>query len=275
MKNILVTGASGYVGSKVVQALSKLNMNIFPVCRPGKENSFNDIINIKKIISSNDIFNEDEDWWAKQCEGVDIIIHVAWYMEQGHKQSHKNIDCLMGSLNLVKGAARSKVKRFVGIGTCFEYDLSLGLLSIDSPLKPSSHYGATKAALYIFLSEWLPERSIEFTWCRLFSLFGDINNDRMLDSYIHKQLQKGQKAELTSGKQTRDFLDVKLAGKFIADIAIGSKLGPVNVCSGVPLTVKEFALQIAKKYNRIDLIEFNVRKENIVDPPYVLGVKNF
>ena len=275
MKNILVTGATGYVGKKVIQELGNLNVNIFPICRPGQETLFKEFANIKRVISSLDLFQEDENWWEEQCKDIDIIIHVAWYMKPGHKQSPKNIDCLIGSLNLAKGAAKAGIKRFIGVGTYFEYDLSMGTLSINTPLKPSTHYGAAKAALYIFLSEWLPERSIEFSWCRLFSLYGEGGDERMLDAYIHKQLKNGEIAKLTDGKQVRDFLHVIEAGRIMAGIAIGNRVGPINVCSGIPITVEQFALQIARKYNRPDLLKFNARPANFVDPMYVLGVKNY
>ncbi len=45
-------------------------------------------------------------------------------------QSPKNLDCLAGTLRLAEGAVEARVRRVVGIGTCFEYDLDVGRLSI-------------------------------------------------------------------------------------------------------------------------------------------------
>lgn len=275
MTNILLTGSTGFVGKQIAKALSSMNFSTINVCRPGSEIALQNISNIKKIISSNDIFQEDEFWWEKNCKDVDIVIHNAWYMDDDHKESIKNIECLKGSLNLAKGAAKAGVKRFVGIGTCFEYDLTKKVLSVDTPLKPSTNYGAAKAALYIFLSKWLHEQSIEFSWCRLFALYGEGESKKRLTAYIHKQLKKGENAELTSGKQIRDFMNVVEAGKIIADIAIGNKIGPVNVCTEIPMTVRQFAENIAKRYNRLDLLKFGTRSDNPVDPECILGIKNY
>ena len=70
----------------------------------------------------------------------------------------------------------------------------------------------------------------------------------------------------------RDFLDVAIAGAMIADIAMGSMVGPVNVCSGYPITVRALAEAIADQYGRRDLLQFGARPENSFDPPYVVGV---
>lgn len=275
MTNILLTGSTGFVGKQIAKALSIKNFSTINVCRPGSEIALKNISNIKKIINSKDIFQEDEIWWEKHCKDVDIVVHNAWYMDHDHKESSKNIECLKGSLNLAKGAAKAGVRRFVGIGTCFEYDLTKKVLSINTSLKPSTNYGAAKAALYIFLSKWLHEQSIEFSWCRLFALYGEGESEKRLTAYIHKQLKNGENAELTSGKQIRDFMDVVDAGKIIADIAVGSKIGPINVCTEIPSTVRQFAENIGKQYNKLDLLKFGTRPDNPVDPECILGIKNY
>ena len=227
------------------------------------------------MITTFDLFAETEEWWQEQCREIDLVIHAAWYAEPGkYLQASQNMDCLVGSLNLVKGAAKSGVKRFVGIGTCFEYDLTLGVLSVDTPLKPLTPYAAAKAALYLSLSQWLPTQSMQFVWCRMFYLYGEGEDERRLVPYIRNQLEKGQPAELTSGKQIRDFLDVAEAGKKIANVAINEKIGPVNICSGIPITVRQLAEKIASEYGRPDLLKFGVRQDNLIDPPCVLGVAN-
>ena len=90
--------------------------------------------------------------------------------------------------------------------------------------------------------------------------------------HLHKQLSQGKKVELTSGEQVRDFLDVSVAGKIITDIALSAQKGPVNVCSGIPVTIREFAEKIADKYGQRDLLDFGARQSNLTDPPRVVGL---
>lgn len=275
MKTVLITGATGFVGKQVFRNLSDLNLNLVPVVRSGKEHLFSGFKQVSRVVNSPDIFQETTDWWAEKCQGVDVIIHLAWYVEPGkYLQSTKNIDCLIGSLNLAKGAIKAGIKRFVGIGTCFEYDLDGGVLSVNTPLKPLSTYADSKASLFMNLAHWLPQESVEFAWCRLFYLYGDGEDERRLVPYIRKQLLNNEPVQLTSGKQVRDFLDVVDAGRMISTVALGKKQGPVNICSGNPITVRKFAEQISCEYGRIELLNFGVRPENAVDPPFILGIPN-
>ncbi len=275
MTRVVVTGATGFVGRQIMKALAQSGAELLPVVRQGKESLVDGLSNVDSVISTPDLFAENEDWWTDQCRGVDVIVHAAWYAEPGkYLQAPQNMDCLIGSLSLAKGAANSGVKRLVGVGTCFEYDLTLGVLSVDTQLKPLTPYAAAKAALYLSLLQWLPTQSVQFSWCRLFYLYGEGEDQRRLVPYIRKQLQTNQQAELTSGKQIRDFLNVVEAGEKIASVALSDRLGPFNICSGVPITVRQLAEQIADEYARKDLLRFGARPDNLIEPPYVLGVPN-
>ena len=271
----LITGATGFVGRQVLSKLLEKKKDVRIIVRKDKENFLGDINSRAEIVTTDDLFEESVDWWNEQCKNIDTIIHLAWYSEPGkYLVSSKNIECLNGSLNLAKGAINSGVRRFVGIGTCFEYDLNAGRLSIDTPLKPSSPYAAAKAGLYTFLSQLFSTKSIEFTWCRLFYIYGEGEDDRRLVPYIRKQLSKGFVAELSSGKQVRDFLNVLVVGQMITDVALSQKQGPINICSGTPITVRQLAEQIADEYGKRDLLKFGARPDNLTDPIVVLGVPN-
>lgn len=272
---VLVTGATGFVGRQVVRALSEKGMQLRLVVRAANMSRTDLLASDGEIVTTEDLFAESSQWWSEQCEGVDAIVHLAWYAEPGkYLESSKNMDCLVGSLNLARGAAQAGVKRLIGVGTCFEYDLSVGVLSVDAPLKPNTPYAGAKAALCLALDHWLPAHSVEFVWCRLFYLHGEGEDPRRLVPYLRSKLEKGEPAELTSGKQVRDFLDVADASRMITDVVLSDQTGPVNICSGTPITVRQLAEQIADEYDRRDLLIFGARPDNLVDPPCVVGVPN-
>jgi dTDP-6-deoxy-L-talose 4-dehydrogenase (NAD+) len=275
MTSVLITGANGFVGRQIIRSLEAEGIDLIPAVRQGKENTVSNFKNVKKIITSKDLFAEDESWWEEQCKDVDIVIHAAWYVETGkYQDSLKNVDCLIGSLKLAKGAAKAGVSRFLGLGTCAEYDQSQGVLTINTPLKPQTTYAAAKASLFTTLSQWLPSRSVSFAWIRLFYLYGEGEDKRRLVPYVRSQILQGDFVDLTSGKQVRDFMDVTEAGKKIAGISLTDQIGPINLCSGISVTVRQFVEKIAAEYGRKDLLRFGVREDNVFDPPSVIGVSN-
>jgi dTDP-6-deoxy-L-talose 4-dehydrogenase (NAD+) len=276
LKSILITGSTGFVGSKVLKALADQDVEIRLVIRKGNEHKIPRQSNITSVISTPNLFAEKVDWWVHNCRDVDVIIHAAWYAVPGkYLQSSLNAECLAGSVELARGAVEAGVKRFVGIGTCFEYDITQGVLSVNTSIRPITPYAAAKAALGIFLEQWLKSVEVEFCWCRLFYLYGDGEDERRLVPYIRNQLIKGEPAGLTSGNQVRDYLDVNTAGRLIAKISTSNMTGNINVCSGQPVTVKQLAERVAHEVGRPELLRFGVRNDNLVDPPYVLGVPNF
>ena len=271
---VALTGATGFVGKQIQRALIARGAKVRPIALAGEEALFTDADGLDRVVTTDNLFGESAEWSAGALAGVDVLVHAAWYVEPGqYLLSDLNTTCLIGSLNLAQGAIEAGVRRMIGIGTCFEYDVSYGMLSTDTPLRPTTPYASAKAATYIHLSQLLPRKGIEFAWCRLFYLYGENEDQRRLVPYLRDRLSTGEIAELTSGNQIRDFLDVADAGRQVADIALGNGTGAVNVCSGVPITVRQLAETIADEYDRRDLLRFGARPDNVVDPPCVVGVR--
>ncbi len=268
---VLVTGGTGFVGRHTVAALREAGARLRLVGRPDSLSSLEPAFETR---ATHDLFAEGADWWRDACADVDIVLHIAWYAVPGkYLMAEQNLDCLAGTLALAKGAAQAGVARFVGVGTCFEYDLSDSDkdLTVDAPLQPLTPYAAAKVSAYHVLSQWLPRQDVEFLWGRLFYLYGDGEPENRLVPHLHRQLSLGRPVDLTSGTQVRDFMDVKDAGALLADAALSETTGPFNVCSGIGVTVRALAEAIADQYGRRDLLNFGARPDNLFDPPRVVG----
>ena len=151
-ETVLLTGGTGFVGRHVLSILLANGVNVRLISRTPAEQLIKSSKKVEFIYTPN-AFVESAEWWNKQCEGVDRVIHLAWYVEPGeYLDSFKNLECLNGSVNLAMASIRSGVTKFVGIGTCFEYDLEEPVpKKTTSQLNPKTIYAASKASLYFLL----------------------------------------------------------------------------------------------------------------------------
>jgi nucleoside-diphosphate-sugar epimerase len=270
---VILTGATGFVGRQVLRALATTGAKVRVIVRKGREWEVERSDALESIVSTEDLFAEDVSWWVEVLRDSETIIHCAWYAEPGkYLRSTQNLSCLIGTLQMAKGAILAGMKRFVGIGTCFEYDLTNGFVSIDTPLMPLTPYAGAKVAAFLGLTHILPAQGLEFSWCRLFYLHGEGEDGRRLIPYLRANLADGMPVKIVSGEHIRDFLDVRDAGQIITKIALSRSLGPVNVCSGIPITIRQIAEKIADEYGRRDLIEFGTPPTHAFNPPCVVGV---
>lgn len=271
---ILLTGATGFVGSHILEELIKSKLKTKIVVR---ESSIIKLDNVDlkdvNICFIDDLFSATDDEIDTILKDVKIIIHSAWYVEHGsYLTSTKNLECLSGTLNLARAASRNHITKFVGLGTCYEYDLSRGVLTIDSPLNPNTLYGAAKVATYYSLREFFLLEGISFSWCRLFYLYGPRENPNRLVPSIRNSLTRGIPIKLTTGTQIRDYINVIDAAKMIVKISNSSSEGSFNISTGKGLSVRKLAETIADEYNRRDLLRFGERPENLTEPQTIIGV---
>ncbi len=273
MVHILLTGGSGFVGRQILRSLKARGHRVSVTLRPGK--ALPEGFVADAVIETPDLFAGNEDWWAARLAGADVVIHSAWYVEPGkYLDSPKNLDCVAGTLALARGAVAAGVRHLIGVGTCMEYRLPSDHLDITQPLEPATLYAAAKLSLYHLLGTYLAKTDMRFSWCRLFYLYGEGEYPARLVPYVRSQLAKGEIVKLSAGTQLRDFLDVAEAGGMIAHVADTGQTGPINICSGRAITIRQLVEGIADEYGRRDLLEFGTAAIHPSDPAAVVGICN-
>lgn len=213
----------------------------------------------------------DQAFLARELEAVraDVCFHFAWYAVPGrYLRSLENLRSLETATALAVQLARLGCSRFVGIGTCLEYDVSHDRLSEASPTRPNSVYAATKLAYALLLEQIAATEGMRYTWTRLFHQYGPREDARRLVPTVVRALLTGERALLSSGEQVRDFLHVEdvVAG---IEAAAGSLDGAVNIGSGIPVRVADIVQTIGDLTGRTELIALGVRPQDPTDPMYI------
>lgn len=273
-RKLLVTGATGFVGRQVCANLLQLGFSLRITCRnlPARIEGNQNI----EFVLVDDLFSLKKEQYQSLVKDIDTLVHIAWFTEPGiYLSSPLNMRCLQGTLELAEAFTSEGGRRFIGVGTCFEYDTSFGFLKVTTPLKPDSLYAACKIAAFSALSQYFLATNVEFAWGRLFYLYGEGENEKRLAPYLQGQLQRGVPAHLSHGNQIRDFLDVAQAGSQLTQLAIGNECGAFNICSGIPVTVRQFAESIADVFARRDLLIFGSLPERENDPSVIFGEPHY
>ncbi|MEL3927836.1 NAD-dependent epimerase/dehydratase family protein [Aeromonas enteropelogenes] len=113
-EKILITGASGYIGSSLVQHL-KDDLDIIPVCRHSSKNN----IDTESFVISDISSNTD---WSRALKGVSFVVHLAALAHNSLQNTPKTIDYITevnvnASVNLFRQAEKAGVKRFIFVSS--------------------------------------------------------------------------------------------------------------------------------------------------------------
>ena len=267
---ILLTGATGFIGSHVARLLTQRGHDVHAPVRP-----HSDLRRLQDIAPSLTMYPGDlrSLGEANSClESIrpEVCVHLAWYAEPGkYLASMENVRVLRDSAQLAARLAELGCRRFVGAGTCLEYDPSLGYLSETSLAAPQSPYAATKLALYHALEAIRGAGAMEFAWLRLFYLYGPWEDDRRLVPFVISSLLRNEVAKVTLGVQVRDFLHVRDVAAAVVAVVEADVYGPVNVGSGEPVTVRDVITEIGALLGAREQVAFGAVEPRTGDPKFM------
>jgi len=265
-ERFLVTGATGFIGRHVASALAAEGARVAGVARTPPRGG-----------------DERLEWFgadllAPGAAGAvvaafrpDVLVHAAWYTRHGlFWAAAENEDWVRATVALAEVFRDAGGRRFVGIGSCAEYDWTLPGAAPwpeTRALAPATAYGRAKCAAADRVSKVCAGTGVAFAWARLFHLFGrDEHPDRLVPS-VALALLRGERAAIGSGRHVRDFCDSAYAGQAIAAVALATAEGAVNIGSGEPLSIGELTRLIGELCGRPDFVCLGARPDRPDDPP--------
>lgn len=235
---IAITGATGFIGRHVRNALAKTDHDVILIVR--KIEKVGEITARETIVTA-DLHQERTDWF-EIFERPDAVLHLAWgglpnYMDNYHLEKELHMQS-----TFLKALIESGLKKLVVTGTCYEYGMSSGALSEDQETNPNTPYGVAKDRLRKSLSDLRSEFKFELTWARIFYPYGDGQSEVSIYSQLRASILNGdQKFKIGSGKQVLDFISVENVVSALVSLTTRcAGVGIVNIGSGEPQSVLEF-----------------------------------
>lgn len=167
-----------------------------------------------------------------------------------------NID---GSLRVLTSAAKYGTKRFVHVGSCFEYGNQSGLIPEDAPLNPTALYGATKAAATLLVRERARALGLDLMVLRPFGMWGPRERPYRLIPQVLEACLEGRPLKLTACEVLRDYSYVEDMAQWILALATLPEVEQgmvVNVGTGHGVLLRDFVLSIARLLGGEELMKF-------------------
>lgn len=255
---IVVTGAAGFIGRRVVARLAGAGARVVAVDR----------------------IPDPADWPATveyRCAdlgqgfpafpGDFIWVHLAWSMDRADAGAQAGSVSDFERL-LAQGGCRA----VVGMGSAEEYGELEGRLREDqAPGARLSAYGQAKSEACQALAAWARGPGRHAVWLRPFIAYGPGQRGSMAIPYALQCVQARQRAEFSEGEQRRDFVHVDdvAEGIALAALRVAELETPFAICNlgrGVPVRLRDVLERIALKTGAQDRFIFGARPMRANEP---------
>ncbi|MCD7761922.1 MAG: NAD(P)-dependent oxidoreductase [Lachnospiraceae bacterium] len=242
IRNAVVTGPTGAIGTALCKKLLSEGIHVWAVCRPGSARAAD--------------LPEDEHLDIVYCDAKDILtlpdripvrvqafFHLAWAhtIGEGRNDMIAQTENIQYTLYAVQCAARLGCQVFIGAGSQAEYGRVNGPLRADTPCNPENGYGMAKLCAGQMSRVEAGKLQVAHVWPRVLSVYGPHEHPSTMTSFLTKTLLRGEKPALTAGEQIWDYLYSADAADAFYRMAVSGRDGAVYpLGSGEARPLKEY-----------------------------------
>jgi GDP-mannose 4,6-dehydratase len=215
MKKVLITGASGFIGSHTVESALDRGYSVRVFLRYNSTGYVGNLRFLGKKLKEIEIFWGDiRDYTSvlRAVKGVDYVIHLAAQISVPYSFQNP-IDFAMnnvvGTTNILKASVECGISKFVYTSTSEIFGGSDEPLNEDSLRIPKSPYSASKVGADAMVKSFFYTYDLNTLILRPFNTFGPRQSIRALIPWIIYQGLRSEKVKLGNLEPKRDFTYVK------------------------------------------------------------------
>ncbi len=257
-KVIAVTGANGYIGKHVVDALILRDAEVIAVDRAPSQ------VNQRARFVQMDIFSGNRDIF-KLLGSPDVCLHLAWRNVFSHNADSHMLE-LSKHYEFIKNVIDGGLNQVAVIGSMHEVGNYCGAVDENTPCNPTSMYGIAKDSLRKSVLLLAQMNSITAQWLRVFYIYGDDRHNQSVFTSILQAEENGKESFLlSSGNNRYDFIHVDELSHMIAACIMQEEIsGIINCCSGQPVRLAEKVDEFIKD----NYIKLKLESAALADKPY-------
>ena len=246
MKRAIITGATGTVGTALIEKLTRHQVEIMVLCRKNSRRLHQIPVhpNVRVVYCPLD---ELASLANSTGETYDVFFHMGWEGTIGPERDDMYLQNrnVRYALDAVEAAKRFGCTRFIGVGSQAEYGHVEGILKPDTPVHPEMGYGIGKLTAGLMTRQHAHQLGMEHVWVRLLSIYGPNDGPQsLIMSTIHK-IQAGEVPQLTKGEQWWDYLFSGDAAKALMLLGEKGRDGKTYILgSGKVRQLKEYVMDI-------------------------------
>lgn len=255
---ILLTGATGFLGSHLLEALLKQGYSVVVLKR-----STSNLWRIEHLAGQYTSYNLEETALDVVFteQKIDIVVHLATLYRKFDTVS--DVVAMMDAnvrfpTELLVQGVKNGILGFINTGTFFEYDCLHQPVDENAPISPFNFYARTKLTFETMLKSF--SDSCVINTFRLFSPFGEKDNPKLVPMIIEKAL-KNEVINLSEGLQKIDLIYAQdIIAAYICSInrilqlTTKAEYEVFNLGSGSALSIRDVVSLIEQQLGkRIDI----------------------
>ena len=244
---VLVTGATGFIGSHLAERLVAEGAEVTLAVEPGASKA-----NVASILDKVRIHEVDlrdgqmVQRLVRECQPSKVYHLAAVGVTEPGIDPRLAVQVnVLGTLNLLEALSDTDCDCFVNTGTCYEYGNNTPPMREDQMVDPINAYAASKSAAWLFCNMYHRTRGYPIVTVRPFTVYGPRQSARALIPQTIISALRGKDFEMTGGEQTRDFtyVDDVVEGYIRASLSEEAIGQTINLGAGEEHPIKDVVLK--------------------------------